>query len=190
MHHKNHYFIALAIPFPMKTEIMEKIHPLKEEFRFQRWVHPQDLHITLAFLGDASEQKLKLVSENTIDEIDEFSSFSVSIDHLGVFGNSSSPRIFWAGMLKSIALYELRERVYTAASKANFELESRPFNPHVTLARKWEKSRMFDSSLLEDNNPFNKEPLTFVAREVVLYKTHLGKEPKYEAIASIPLMDK
>lgn len=183
---QTHYFYALELPGETKEILKGKIHSLQGEMPFKTWVHPQDLHITLAFLGNAPEAKIQAANEVIDAALDNEASFKMEIDHLGIFGRKDSPRIFWAGLEESAELNDVREAVFTACVHSGFTLETRPFSPHITIARKWVGEEAFTADQLEAMNPFKKE-LTFRAERVVLYKTHLGKSPKYEPITLFPL---
>ncbi|SEM39435.1 2'-5' RNA ligase [Mesobacillus persicus] len=181
-----HYFYALELPQELKAELDKTCGILQEALPFKRWVHHQDLHITLAFLGHANEEQLAISMEKLNSRI-QCPSFELTIDHLGVFGKSDSPRIFWTGVKHAPLLHQARDEVYSACLDSGFKLETRPFKPHITLARKWSNDFPFETEMLEKQNPFNKRKFVFQANNVVLYKTHLGKEPKYEALARFPL---
>jgi RNA 2',3'-cyclic 3'-phosphodiesterase len=183
---QTHYFYALEIPGETKEILKGKIHSLQGELPFKTWVHPQDLHITLAFLGNAPEAKIQAANEVIDAALNNEASFKMKINHLGIFGRKDSPRIFWAGLEGSAELNDVRDAVFTACVDSGFTLETRPFSPHITIARKWVGEEAFTADQLEAMNPFKKE-LTFHAERVVLYKTHLGKSPKYEPITLFPL---
>ncbi|MBT2692951.1 RNA 2',3'-cyclic phosphodiesterase [Bacillus sp. ISL-55] len=183
---QTHYFYALELPGETKEILEGTIHNLQSKLPFKTWVHPQDLHITLAFLGNAPEAKIQAANEVIELALNKTTAFKMEIDHLGIFGRKDSPRIFWGGLKKSKELNEIRDTVFSACMTAGFALETRPFSPHITIARKWVGEEVFTSDLLEAMNPFKKE-LTFHAERVVLYKTHLGKSPKYEPITLFPL---
>ncbi|CAM3969137.1 RNA 2',3'-cyclic phosphodiesterase [Mesobacillus thioparans] len=182
-----HFFYALELPWEVKEVFKSKMEHLQEEFPFKTWVHPQDLHITLAFLGNAPDDKIKVASERIEAVMKLRTSFDININHLGIFGRSDAPRIFWAGLEESQELKEVRQDVFSACLGAGFTLEKRPFSPHITIARKWNGEAAFSSATLESVNPFINKEFSFQAGRVVLYKTHLGKSPKYEPIKQFPL---
>lgn len=186
---QQHYFYALEIPLEAKEKLRDIKVNLQEKFSFTRWVHHQDLHITLAFLGFAEENQLAIANKK-LEQACQFPSFVLEINHLGVFGKTDAPRIFWAGTASQPVLHQVREKVYSTCLESGFKLETRPFKPHITLARKWNDEQPFHPTLLEKENIFKNEKIVFQARNIVLYKTHLGKEPKYEAVAKFPLQDK
>lgn len=182
-----HYFYALELPGEVKEILKGKIHSMQEKMSFKNWVHPQDLHITLAFLGNAPEAKIKAANEQIMAAINKTTIFKLEINQLGIFGRKDSPRIFWAGLEKATELNEVRNAVFSACAASGFTLETRPFSPHITIARKWIGEEAFQADSLEAVNPFKKEKITFQAERVVLYKTNLGKSPKYEPITLFPL---
>lgn len=183
---RTHFFFALRLPLEAKEALKDLSDHVKKEFPFSRWVHGQDYHITLAFLGFADNIQLKraqdLIHQQTID----CESFPLKIDHLGVFGRKDSPRIFWAGVQTEERLHIVRKQVFLACEQVGFQLETRPFHPHITLARKWPIDTPFSITKFEVGKMLNK-PLSFIGSEIVLYQTHLDKTPKYEAIATFPL---
>ena len=189
MKSQTHFFYAVSLPSETKLKIKEECSILKKNLPFQRWVHHEDLHITLAFLGSAEKEKLQASQDLVKKGLEDKKSFTLQMNELGVFGKADSPRIFWADTYKEMKLHTIRDIVFSACTHAGFELETRPFKPHITLARKWAGESSFHTSMLNENNPFEQSPLSFSVNEVVLYQTHLDKSPKYERIASFPLAD-
>lgn len=183
-----HFFFALKLPDETKEKLKEYMENIGLQLPFSRWVHHEDYHITLAFLGSAPEEKLQKAAGLIADSIRNEKSFPLYICKLGVFGKQDAPRIFWCGTQQDKHLQELRSKVYSACQEAGFELETRPFKPHITMARKWAGTGPFQQSLLDAANPFKSRHLEFEASEVVLYQTHLDKSPKYESIAIFPLL--
>lgn len=183
MEQQTHFFYAVELPGKAKENLEEAAGKLKTILPFKSWVHPQDLHITLAFLGNADASRVNAANKLIESALSRQSAFELGIDHLGTFGRKDSPRIFWAGLEDSDTLKKVREDVFTSCLTAGFELEKRPFSPHITLARKWTG----ESPFTYKTNPFKEEKIKFDAERVVLYKTHLGKSPKYEPITLFPL---
>lgn len=181
MNLQTHFFYAVKIPEEIKRTMKENCEKLKEILPFSRWVHYQDLHITLAFLGNAPTERLVAADHFVREAIQGLKAFELQIHNLGIFGKEDSPRIFWADTKESNELGLLRKKVFTACGQAGFILETRTFRPHITLARKWAGGTPFHKDLLAIWKEVQSEPLTFTASEVVLYQTHLEKTPKYEA---------
>ncbi len=188
MEQHTHFFYALELPEEIKDILEGAALKLKAALPFKTWVHPQDFHITLAFLGNAEGSKMEASNQLIESALRRHSVFDLKIDHLGIFGRKDSPRIFWAGLEDSSNLNDVRNDVFSACLASGFSLETRPFSPHITMARKWAGESLFTYKLLEELNTFKEEKLIFNAERVVLYKTHLGKSPKYEPITIFPLV--
>ncbi|PLS02026.1 RNA 2',3'-cyclic phosphodiesterase [Neobacillus cucumis] len=187
MNQRPHFFFAVRIPEETKLTMKNHIERLKQDIPFSKWVHHMDLHITLAFLGSAEPEKLKKAENYVKKALKNEESFTLKINKLGIFGKKDSPRVFWADTESSEELNCIRKKVYSACETAGFQLETRPFKPHITLARKWKEPYEFQEDLLKVWGELQPEPLNFHAQEVVVYQTHLNQTPKYEAITIFPL---
>ena len=71
-----HYFFALALPSEVKRDLHALSESIQKEFPFKKWVHPEDYHITLAFLGHAPEPMLNEAIYRTGLALADTSSFS------------------------------------------------------------------------------------------------------------------
>jgi len=176
-----HYFIAINLPNWMKEHIAAAKQELIHQFPFQKWVHPEDYHLTLAFLGRSSANQLQLLADRLDKNLCGSEAFSLQIEQLGVFGNYAKPRVFWLGVKEEKKLTSLRNKVYDECEKVNFKLETRPFHPHITLARKW-ADQPFSIGALQQKNPFVHKELSFSVHSIEIFQTHVNKEPKYEKI--------
>lgn len=183
MEREPHYFWAVRIPNRVKQTIHHELLQIKPIFPFKRWVDLNDFHITLAFLGAVKSQQLSSIITLVGDAIKDQKAFMLNIIGIGVFGAQSSPRIFWGAVNKVNQLYQLQEIVHKTCLEAGFSLDSRPYHPHITLARKWGGSEAFNTGELATHNPFKEKVLPFKVREIVLYKSNIENTPKYEAIA-------
>jgi RNA 2',3'-cyclic 3'-phosphodiesterase len=182
---QHHYFYAVPLPGETKEQMEGWTAEIESALPFQRWVHPEDVHITLAFLGGTDEERLKRSIERIHQVTNEVAPFSLETKKLGVFGNPATPRILWADVSPSPSLSALRDNVYTSCRQEGYELDNRPFNPHITIARKWKGEEKFSANMLE---PYLlSEPLKFQVKEFVLYMTHLDRTPKYEVIEKFTL---
>jgi RNA 2',3'-cyclic 3'-phosphodiesterase len=170
-----HYFIAVPIPKEIKEQINEWRQNNQDQLHFKNWVHLDDYHITLVFLGHVNEMQL-IKLEKVMNAIQkQFSPFSLTISHVGTFGNAQKPRIFWAGIKESKALIQLQKTIYECCEKVGFSLDKRPYSPHLTLARKWNGEELFVQSDFQFE-----QTMTFEVQSFSLFETHLDKSPKYE----------
>lgn len=189
MNHNAHYFWAVRIPDQVKQTIYDELNKLQNIFQFKRWVHMDDYHITLAFLGSVEEEKLQTAIELVEAAIQQKETFPLEIHGLNIFGNKKSPRIFWGAVHQQEKLFQLQEIVHKKCLEAGFTLEDRAYHPHITFARNWAGSEEFTMAFLEEYNPFQNHSLSFQVNEVVLYRTNLEKTPKYEPIVTFPMVN-
>ncbi|KPL59127.1 RNA 2',3'-cyclic phosphodiesterase [Rossellomorea vietnamensis] len=178
---KAHYFFALSLSEETKKYINACMEPMRLGDSFKKWVYPEDYHLTLAFLGSADELG------PVMDKVGRLThpSFPLTLSGFGTFGKGDSPRILWMGVELSGLLHRLRDLVYGACEEAGFQLDLRPFSPHITVGRKWSEEYSFTHEWLDRFQPADRH--TFTATEVVLYQTHPDRLPKYEAVQTIPL---
>ena len=189
MERESHYFWAVRIPDDVKQTIHDELTKIKPIFQFKRWVDVNDYHITLAFLGSVKPQQLPSVIKLVGDAIKNQKTFMLAMEGLNVFGPQKSPRIFWGAVNEVNPLFQLQKIVHKTCLAAGFSLETRPYHPHITLARKWVGNGDFTMSDLVTHNPFEKKALSFQVSEIVLYKSNLENTPKYESIAVFPLVE-
>jgi 2'-5' RNA ligase len=127
-------FVALDLPVPVRHAITELIAKLQPKSRTARWIRPENLHITLKFIGHVGNEKLSSI---------QTALFSIHIAHpvelhfrgMGFFPNEHRPRAFWCGIAASPNLAELAADIDRALVPLGIEAETRPFTPHLTLAR-------------------------------------------------------
>ncbi|WP_170885650.1 RNA 2',3'-cyclic phosphodiesterase [Bacillus alkalicellulosilyticus] len=179
---KTHFFVAVPLPDNIKETISLWKESLPND-SFKRWVHPNDYHITLAFLGFATPTQLSDVIEGIEKIVKKHNRFPLSLTDSGTFGREEQPRIFWLGLEKSSALNQLQKDIADACRSVGFEIEKRAYKPHITIARQWNQKKPFHFPSFQAKV----ELLTWVSHEIVIYQTHLKNTPKYEAIKRFPL---
>ncbi|QKY69743.1 RNA 2',3'-cyclic phosphodiesterase [Lentibacillus sp. CBA3610] len=131
-----HYFIAVPLPGFLKEQFAGWQRELEAELPYKQWVHPDDFHITLKFLGAVDEHHLNTLMKS-MQQIERFSAFSLLTGTLGTFGNPKRPRVLWAGVEQKPDLLRLQSRVEDIAVQTGFQQENRAYTPHITLAKKW-----------------------------------------------------
>ncbi|WP_158582969.1 RNA 2',3'-cyclic phosphodiesterase [Lysinibacillus yapensis] len=180
---KHHYFVAVKLPAEVKAFLQNWVKDHQEEFPFGRWVHPEDFHITLAFLGFAEEEMKQKLVRSLPGILGQEPTFTLKLNKIGTFGAVKKPRIFWADTEHSDDLNRIQQKVYRQCIDIGFELDKKPFRPHITLARKWNGDQDFNPEKLTEIGG----QLAFTVNEVVLYETHLDQTPKYVEYAVFPL---
>ena len=130
-------FIAIPLPATLQKQIHRETHPLRSRLDsgLIRWVAPQNIHLTLKFLGDTPSEKLEMLKELLIKEVAEIAPFETSVRKVGVFPNLSRPNTIWVGVENSGELSTLQKCVERAASQIGSVPEKRRFSAHLTLGR-------------------------------------------------------
>ena len=152
-----------------------------------KWTKPDNIHITLAFLGDTEEEMIKIISEMLKEKCEGSGKFELIIKGSGVFKNISEPRVIWTGIEPSEKFSQLNGLIKSGLGDAGIEIEDRPFNPHLTLGRiKHIKDKEVLKSLI--NGYQNKEIQKVAVNEVILYESILlPPGPVYKPIGKFKL---
>ena len=186
MAQQTHYFLAVPLPGHIKELVKRWQELMQPRLAFKSWVHPEDLHITLFFLGNASFSQVNMVKKEVTEAVKQHSAFHLELNGVGTFGEPESPRIFWGGVNHSEHLTTLQSDISLACERSGFKRETRPYNPHITMARKWVADESFSIEQAE-NIVFPKaEFCEFKVDQVVLYQTHLDRLPKYQPLSVFP----
>ena len=186
MNRQDHYFFAIELPEEIKRSLSDWVTKLNHTYRYKSWVHPNDYHITLAFLGSASQSRLDDAVNALNSIISQHTSFPLAITGLGTFGLESSPRILWADVSKQALLFDIQRDVWMACTKIGFKLDTKPFVPHITLARRCLEP--LDAGSLQQVEGKLPPIDEFNVQSIVLYRTNLNTVPKYESIVKFPLI--
>ncbi|MGG0647581.1 RNA 2',3'-cyclic phosphodiesterase [Bacillus mycoides] len=176
-----HYFVAVTLPRHIKEILSNYKEEMKGELPFRSWVHEEDYHITLSFLGSATEEQLEGI-KNGLQTLTEKTELSFTLQGLSTFGQVDQPRIFWAGISDNQDLFTLQKQVHTICEENGFALDTRLYHPHITVARKWVGEKVFDLKNVKEL------PVTsFQADTITLYESHVKETPKYKSITEIKL---
>jgi len=127
-------FVALDLPEAVRRALAELIANLKPKSRGARWLQPENLHITLKFIGHVGNEKLSPI-QSVLSSIHAAQPIELHFRGMGFFPNERRPRAFWCGVAGSPNLAELAADIDRALAPLGIEAETRPFTPHLTLAR-------------------------------------------------------
>jgi 2'-5' RNA ligase len=132
-------FVALEIPDQVRDGFAALITELRgADSSFSksraRWVRPENLHVTLKFVGHVDTGKLDAIRA-TLAEVRLDNPVALRFRGLGFFPNGKRPRVFWAGIEASPNLAPLAGEIEARLAKVGISGETRAFAPHLTLAR-------------------------------------------------------
>lgn len=123
-------FVSLELP----ASVAHSLVRLNPRLPGVRWVAAEQIHLTLAFLGNvAAEAEEKL---RTQLRAIQFARFFLPLGSLGIFPAKGHPKVVWLGVGRGHPhLFQLHKRIADAALAAGLEPDLRPWHPHFTLAR-------------------------------------------------------
>lgn len=130
----------LFLAIKLNAELLLQVQDLKNEAnillqdRAFRWTAPDNLHLTLLFLGDTNVSDIPVISQVMDECVQGLERFDFEFVGLGCFPNLRKPRIFWMGVDDLQNLRLLYNRIVRGLCPV-FDLNRPKFSPHVTLAR-------------------------------------------------------
>ena len=162
--------MRLFAGIPLAAAVIDELSTISVRLRSStdglRWSAPESWHITLQFLGNTGQEQY----ECTVARLHELRSprFPIQLEGLGLFERAG---VFFAGVRLTPELRALQQRVTAATGLCGFIPETRPYHPHVTLARTKGKGRTHGLNELKAR--IHRQPAftSFVAGEFVLYES-------------------
>jgi RNA 2',3'-cyclic 3'-phosphodiesterase len=117
-----------------------------------KFVKPEQLHLTLVFLGNVDEPCARGVIAAVDAPVDQ-PAFDAVFDGVGLFPPRGAPRVLWIGVIEGAReMIALQQRLAARMDAVGVALEARTFQPHLTLAR-WRDARPSDRTALRDVPP-------------------------------------
>ena len=137
---KKRLFLAADISVAQREAVGLLAENLAKGVRFTRahpkWVDVAGMHLTLKFLGDVEETRLKAICDAVGPAVAGIAPVQFDLAKLGVFPSQRAPKVLWIGVDHGRKqLKELAGAVETALARIGFQREQRGFFPHLTLAR-------------------------------------------------------
>lgn len=143
-------FVAINFPAELRQSLWRAAAPLRQAGLPVRWVEPEELHLTLKFLGEVAPAREGEVIAGLEAAVQGAKPFALPVGGFGAFPSASRPRVLWAGCEPLPALEWLQHRVEQEMERLGFPLEGRAFHPHLTLGRARRDARPADFRDLED----------------------------------------
>lgn len=171
--------MRLFVAVPVPAELKEKLAALGSEIDQDgiKRVKPENMHLTLKFLGELDESKMPEIQEKL--KAISFSPFSCSLKNIGVFPNENYIKVIWAGCESGGTLEALAKQVITTLHDYG---DNRDFTAHLTIARVRKKLDLKDFLQKHKEDVFGE----FEVKEFHLVKSVLKPGgPEYSVLATI-----
>ncbi len=135
-------FIAIELPKELKQQLAQLETQLKVDRQpWVKWVRPDSIHLTLKFLGNIATDTTVAITRAIETSVHGIKPFHLKVKELGVFPNLKRVQVAWVGISGELdKLTQLQKHLESNLSPLGFAPESRPFTPHLTLARLSERA--------------------------------------------------
>lgn len=187
-------FIAIDLPPQCLTPIHQLMTQLKALIppTALRWTDPQQLHLTLKFLGEISETTAIDVQNGMQATLTSQPPFDLEIKGTGVFPSRRAASVVWLGVTASPDLMQLHEQLNQALHAVGIKPDKKHFNPHITLGRVRRpvdtKTRLWIGDVVDR---FSSETFAqFLVQAVHVYQSELTPQGAFHTKLSTVLLDK
>ncbi len=180
-------FVAFEIPKPIRQQLTQRCREVRGALPAARWVLPESMHMTLAFLGETSSGLLPGLHQELEATFATCSPMQLTLRGVGAFPARGRRRVAWIGVEASGDLHGLQSRVTLAAERAvGGARDPLRFHSHVTLARckqPWPPNAVsrLASSLSDWGESFDAVAGSLIA------STLLPTGPQYRTVGTYPL---
>jgi RNA 2',3'-cyclic 3'-phosphodiesterase len=127
-------FVALPISSQLRERLALFLGELRRADAKPRWAHPENLHLTLKFIGQIADERLHDIA-GALVKVAPRPQMALEIRGIGFFPNQRQPAVVWAGIEAPPELALLAAQIDEALAPCGVARETRPFLPHLTLAR-------------------------------------------------------
>ena len=186
-------FVAVLLDEQTRRAVAAQIDRLRPLSKVVAWVPPHNLHLTLRFLGDQTEEQLAEVVPALEEAASGVPTFTLTLKGLGAFPGLDHPRTLWVGVSEGVQeVQRLQARVAETLERRGVPIEARAWQAHVTIGRVTDERRSRREGMPELRSavmrgatmPFGSMPVASIA----LMRSDLYTSgARYTGIASVPL---
>lgn len=166
-------FLAVSLVDPARSAVAEYLAHLRATVAGVSWTRPEQLHLTLKFLGSVSPSRLPALEARLADAFRAFGPDALDVGGVGAFPSLARPQVVWVGV-RAPSLSALADAVETSCVAEGFAPEPRTFRPHVTLGRVRERGRRATPELALLARDGDRAFGTSSLGEVALFRSVLG----------------
>lgn len=176
-------FVALNLPAAVRQEAHAALDPVRGRGLPFRWMNEPALHLTLRFLGDIEPAHVEPLTDTLRTVASAHDPLTLRAVGLGAFPSLRRANVVWFGIAPDPSLAAVYRALETALFSLGWPRESRPFRPHVTVARLRNGARPPDVSRLAGAVGWSCQ---FVVPTLDLMRSHTAAEgARYEVLARL-----
>jgi RNA 2',3'-cyclic 3'-phosphodiesterase len=181
-------FVAINFTSKDRQRMGRAARRMREAELPVRWVDPDQIHMTLKFLGEVRPERVADVKTAVSQVAAKTQPFNMRMSGSGAFPTTRRPKVIWLGAVASPELRCLKHDLEWELAPLGFEREVRAFHPHVTLGRARVDARAGDFRGFEDLVAAMDFTAEITVRSVDLMKSTLSaKGARYEKLLSAKL---
>lgn len=128
-------FIGIDLDEAARADIEKFLKPFKKIGTPIRWTKPENVHLTLKFIGEVPEEKYTRIEQALTTNDFNIGAFDLELVGCGKFGRGSDLNIFWIGAKKNEPIERLYQGIEAVLQKIGIPKEKRAFTPHLTVGR-------------------------------------------------------
>ena len=182
-------FVAIELPDEIRSrmhETCEAVISAAPQWRGEKWVAEQNLHLTLKFLGSLGDEDLVHVREALAAAVVDGPPFLMDVASLAAVPRPSRCSMVWARLSDPEGgCADVAARVEAAAVSCGLPAEQRAFSPHITLARARRPHPLLPEALTCGDAVLTCTLLSMSVPSVTLFSSTLTRTgPVYETIDS------
>lgn len=125
----------IAIDIPINKKLLEMENEIKNTGADMKLVEPENIHVTLKFLGDTDEEKISEIENIIKNSVKDINPFNIKLIGSGVFPNKNYMKVIWIGLENAESIGEIAKKMDKQLQNLGFEPERRGFSAHLTIAR-------------------------------------------------------
>ena len=166
-------FIALELP-PAVASLLHRVQQDLKRLKIRaRWVRPENIHLTLKFLGDISPDHIDKIGAAMTAAAAGFPPITLAVKGIGAFPGIKRPRVIWVGLGGDIrSLLALQSRLEQKLAGVEFPKDKRSFKAHLTLGRiKQSAGSAVIRQMISEYAALSSDE--FTCHQVILFKSDL-----------------
>ena len=182
-------FCAIELPESIVRLVLRHITHLKEKVPNAKasWARDASLHLTLKFIGEIPKTSVANFSAAVSRAVSDAQVFSIRLEQTGTFPTHGQPRVLWVGINdESAQLAKLHARLEEESARAGFARDTRPYHPHLTIARLRQPDKA--RALAAAHKQLEFEPVEIAVTELLVIRSELSSAgSKYSVVSRHPL---
>lgn len=137
MENLSRLFFAIEVDANTQNLLTDLVDQLQQErwSKYIRWTRPENLHITLRFIGACKPEQISALIGQAKDAINLINTFDIHLNSVHLFPSKHNPHVLIVGINPSSALFHLADIIEQTVITAGFSPEQRVYLPHLTLGR-------------------------------------------------------